>query len=505
MSKKKSRKRMIIWIVVLVILAFVVYGYIGLRNNIAELAKTTYAVVDVERGTIEVRVKGAGAVESLYDNTVYASFSGTVDDVLAENGDVVSEGDIIATFTSDTLDTERETLEQQIDDIDAAISTLRSTTGSAYIMSPVEGNVKAVYAAVGDTVDVVMAEYDALAVICPDDLMQTVIPYSADLALGEKVTVTVDTQSVQGEVYSIDAAEAEIRFEDGDFAVGDTAVVSAAEGADLGEGIVSVANPVYITGEGGVIEKIYENTGDSVSRGGKMFRLDGEILSAGLYAQIGQRKEAENDLEEVLSKLDALVVRAEMDGVISGLSLNRDQVVQEGAALFAIESNAEVKIDVEIDELDIADITLGDEASVTFDALPGQEFTAAVVRINPVGVSENNVTNFTITLELSNVEGVMLGMSADVEIVSDIAENVLIIPIEAIQIIDQEKYVVFEQDINEELQYTPATHKIVTGITDGVNIEVLEGLSEGDRVAVPQVGELSLQEQQIEMMSNFRE
>ena len=75
------------------------------------------------------------------------------------------------------------------------------------------------------------------------------------------------------------------------------------------------------------------------------------------------------------------------------------------------------------------------------------------------------------------------------------AENVLVIPIEAIQVINGEKYVVFEQDIDTSLDYTPATHKIETGVTDGVNIEVTAGLSEGDRVAVPQVKEQSLQEQ----------
>ena len=503
MSKKKSKKRMIILIGILVIVALLVVGYLRMRGNLNELAKTTYQIVDVERGTIEVRVKGAGAVEPLYDNIVYASFSGTVDEVLAENGDVVSAGDVIVKFTSDTLEKERDTLEAQIDEIDTAIKMLRSTAGSEYIYSPVAGVVKTVFAQDGDTVDIVMAQHGALAVVCPDELMQTVIDASDSLSLGEKVTVTVDTKSVEGEVYSI-ADMAVIRFEDDDFGVGEAAIVSNDSG-DIGEGTISVANPVYITGQGGTIKSIYENAGDSVSRGGKMFRLDGEILSAELYTQLEQRNDAVDDLKDVLDKLDDLSVKADIDGVISELALNKDQMVQEGAKLFSIESNKQVKIDVEIDELDIADIALGDEASVTFDAVPDKEFTASVVRINPVGVAANNVTNYTITLELNDATNVLLGMSADVDIVSDTAENALVIPIEAIQIIDGEKYVVFEGDVDEELMYTPATHKVVTGLTDGVNIEVREGLSEGDRVAVPQIKTLTLQEQQYQMMRNMRD
>jgi HlyD family secretion protein len=161
--------------------------------------------------------------------------------------------------------------------------------------------------------------------------------------------------------------------------------------------------------------------------------------------------------------------------------------------LFTVQSNSTLKIDVEIDELDIASIETGDEATVTFDALPEKTFTANILKINPVGAAQNNVTKYTVTLSLENASGVMLGMSADVQIVSERVADVLLIPVEAIQTINGEKFVVFEGDIDKDRDYTAATHKVVTGITDGVNIEVTEGLSEGDRVAVPQVKEDDLQ------------
>jgi hypothetical protein len=187
-------------------------------------------------------------------------------------------------------------------------------------------------------------------------------------------------------------------------------------------------------------------------------------------------------------------VYAGTDGVISGLMLNTDQIVQAGTSLFTVQSNEMVKLDVEIDEIDIVNIVIGQEAIVEFDALQGKTYVATVVKINQIGVSINNVTNFTITLEIEQASEILLGMSADVEIVSQSAMDVLIIPIEAIQIIDGVKYVVFEQDVDEELEFTMATHKIETGITDGVNIEVTQGLSEGDMIAVPQVRQLSAQD-----------
>ncbi len=116
MAKKKSKKKWIILIVVVVVVALAVVAFINLRNNIAASDKTSYAITQVGTGTIEVKVKGAGAVEPLVDETVYASFSGTVADVMVENGDVVGADDVIVTFDSEAIEEQRDAIEQQVDD-----------------------------------------------------------------------------------------------------------------------------------------------------------------------------------------------------------------------------------------------------------------------------------------------------------------------------------------------------------------------------------------------------
>ncbi len=493
-KKKKSKKRIVILVIVLVIVALGVFGYLRMRANQAELAKTTYDIVNVTKGTIEVKVKGAGTVEPLEDETVYADAASQVADVLHENGDTVSAGDVVAVLTSDALDSQKSSLEQQLDDVDMSILTARSTTGSKSVMSPVEGVVKAVYAKEGDTVDAVVERDGALAVICPDDLMKTEVLFKDKPVPGDAVTVTVGTASVDGVVLSVSGGKATVQFEDDGFAIGDSTVVADANGAEIGSGTVDVANPVYVSAKGGTVDDVRVEAGDDVSRGGKLMTLEGEILSSTLYSLLEQRESLQQDLDDVTADIDNLSVRAGSDGVVTGLSLKKGQPVQQGAALFTVQNAGAVKIDVEIDELDIASIETGDAATVTFDALPDKTYTANILKINPVGTAQNNVTKYTVTLTLENAQDVLLGMSADVQIVSERAQDVLLIPVEAIQTINGEKFVVFEGDINKDLNYTPATHKVVTGITDGVNIEVKEGLIEGDRVAVPQVKEASLQE-----------
>ncbi len=505
MAKKKSRKKWIILAVVAVIVILAVFGFIRLRNNLEELAKTTYIINEVGRGDIEVEVKGAGAVEPLYDDTVYASFTGTVSQVLAEDGDIVKADDVIAVFTSDTMEEQKQALEDQIEQIDTAIATMRRTTGSSTIYSPVEGVVKMIYAQEGDSVDVVMDEFGALSIICPDKLMQTKVEVVDGFTAGDAVTVSVGEETVEGIVYSIEDGMMSIQFEDDDFAIGDTALVFDENETEIGSAGVEVANPVYITAQGGVIDDIREPVGDKVKVRTKLFKLDGEILSADLYSQIQQRKDLQQDLADLEEDIAGLNVYAGTDGVISGLTLNKEQIVQPGTPLFTVQSNGAIKLDVQIDEIDIVNIQIGQEATVEFDALPEKTYIAKVIKINPVGVSVNNVTNFTITLEIEPASEIMLGMSADVKIVSQSAKGVLVIPIEAIQVISGEKYVVFEQDIDEELSFTVATHKIETGITDGVMIEVTSGLEQGDMVAVPQARELTAQEMQQRMFSGSSE
>lgn len=498
--KKNKKKRIIILSVVFVIILLGAIGYFQMRARLNEQGKTSYDIVSVQRGNIEVKVKGAGTVEPLFDNTIYAGFAGTVKEVHAEDGDIVKADDIIVTFESSALEEKYDTIKSQIDEADKAIMMMRSTAGSKSVVSPVKGTVKAVYGKKGDMVDAVVERFGALAVISPDGLMETVIESKSGIFAGDEVTVTAGTKSSKGTVISVIAEKVKVRFNDNGFAVGDNAIVFLADGTEAGSGAVNVANPIIVSAKGGIIDRVYKNEGNSVLRGGKLFGLSGDILSPMLYTQIQQRQSLADDLNRVLEDIESLTVRAGTDGVVYGLSLNEKKTVQEGAALFTVQSSKQIKIDVQIDELDIANITLGQEASVKFDALPDRVFTAHVVKINPIGVSVNNVTNYTVTLALESAADVMLGMSADVEIISQRAEGVLLIPIEAIQILNGERYVVLEGDIVENLSSTPATHRVETGITDGVNIEIIEGLSETDRVAVPRVRTLSLQQQ----MWNFR-
>ena len=144
MAKKKGKtKKIVTLVIVAAVAALAVIGYASWQKQLAEAEKTTYTIVPVERGDVEVKVKGSGTVAPLEDKTVYAGVSGTVKQVLAENGDIVSAGDVIAVMENKELESQRDSLQKQIDDVNAAILSLRGTTGPDAVYSPVKGVVKA--------------------------------------------------------------------------------------------------------------------------------------------------------------------------------------------------------------------------------------------------------------------------------------------------------------------------------------------------------------------------
>jgi HlyD family secretion protein len=171
-----------------------------------------------------------------------------------------------------------------------------------------------------------------------------------------------------------------------------------------------------------------------------------------------------------------------MDGIVTDLVLTPGKPVQEGLAMFTVLSRDRLKLDVEVDELDISSIEEGQSGAVTLDALPGKQFVATVIGIHPVGRSTNNVTRFTVTLAFDGGRDVLIGMSASVDIVTAVSENALLVPVEAIQTIGGGHYVILGTDASAA---ATANHEVKTGLTDGTYIEILDGLTESDAVIIP--------------------
>ncbi len=147
-------------------------------------------------------------------------------------------------------------------------------------------------------------------------------------------------------------------------------------------------------------------------------------------------------------------------------------------ALCAIIPAEAMTIEVSVDELDILSLSVGQSATVALDALPGQSFVGTVKSINPTGTNEGGSTKYTVTMEVPRAEQMLPGMNASVSIEVSRLSSVLTVPAAAVYEDGNRTYVYTGENAGEPANPTEVT----TGLSDGTNIQILSGLSQGETV-----------------------
>ncbi|MBE0699212.1 MAG: efflux RND transporter periplasmic adaptor subunit, partial [Anaerolineaceae bacterium] len=174
--------------------------------------------------------------------------------------------------------------------------------------------------------------------------------------------------------------------------------------------------------------------------------------------------------------LDQINQEAPIGGTITGVSIKPGDQVVPGSASFRIDDLSHLLVDVQITEVDINRIRVGQPAMMTFDAISDKEYSGRVTQVARVGVSTQGVVNFNVTIELNNDDGsVRPGMTSAVNIVTDLVENILVVPNRAVRLRDGKRVVFVLRD------GVPVLTEIQLGLTSDVQSEVIgDNLKEGD-------------------------
>lgn len=170
-------------------------------------------------------------------------------------------------------------------------------------------------------------------------------------------------------------------------------------------------------------------------------------------------------------------------GVTSGGSSTSgtDTNVETGeTTVLTLSPEDTMTVSVTVDELDILSIQLGQGAAVTVDALEGEPVTGTVTGIDTTGTSAGDVTKYTVEVTLDKTEQMLSNMSASVEIVMEQTDNCLTIPEAALQQNGAATYVYTSYD--RESGALGGETQVTTGVSDGTNVEITGGLSQGDTV-----------------------
>jgi HlyD family secretion protein len=164
-----------------------------------------------------------------------------------------------------------------------------------------------------------------------------------------------------------------------------------------------------------------------------------ERLSGGNLADI-QAAQARVDAAQATLNLARII--APFGGIVTeAYPLPGDQVAP-GTKAFRLDDLSSLFVDVEVSEVDINNIVIGQPVAVSFDAILGREYDGEVVEVAKVGTVAGGVVNFKVTVQLINHDDLVKpGMTAAVDITIKELLNATLIPNRAVRLIEGVRYV----------------------------------------------------------------
>ena len=196
-----------------------------------------------------------------------------------------------------------------------------------------------------------------------------------------------------------------------------------------------------------------------------------------LEAGIQSAQSSLDQLDTALENVDASGnVIAPISGTLATMNAQAGSFISNSLPLAVIEGGEAMKVTVSVSEVLVPQLAIGDEAEVTVGAAD-QTFTAAVRSVERAANAQTSLYTVTLTVP-ADVSGLLSGMFADVTFRTNVSENTLVIPSDAILTSEDTQYVFVVED--DAARYVEVT----TGLTGNGVTEVLSGLTEGQQLVV---------------------
>lgn len=213
---------------------------------------------------------------------------------------------------------------------------------------------------------------------------------------------------------------------------------------------------------------------------GAVSRVEMENAENSFSRAQNQVTQANAALDQVASQYDDTRGYAEINGEVSKIYVKENETLVMGSSIMDIMDFDNLEVNVKVDEYDLSSISVGQEVDIALEAL-GLNLTGTINEIAREATVEMGVSYFLTTVGLPKDDALRVGLSAEVRVVSQSAENVITVPVAAVTFEEGIGYVQFYNDKKELERKT-----VVVGINDGKFIEISEGVEEGEIVLIPE-------------------
>ena len=496
------RHAKLLWIMLVTIVLFsIFFMFVFYRSKPVTLAVSENKFATVRKGDITVSISGSGTIESASTKNIVAEVSANVKDVYVEVGDKVSKGDVLFELDSSDLETQIRNKQRSVSNLSKTVSEYKEDVNNLKIYASTNGYVTNLKYDKGDTVSKNSVLFEV--VDSSTYKLETQIYYNANnpVTVGDSVRMMfVETfvyiDGVVSKVSDIKEQSAlggqlqtvEIKVVNPGYTLEGVKVSNISIKTQQGLTATGVGVAEFVTNEAksfkssssGTIKEIYISEGCYIEENELIIVLENDDLYDNLSDARLSLSDANTELSDIKSDYSFYTITSPIDGVITSLSVSEGDYVRSETTLAKVVNNYDIKFDIEVDELDILDLEVGQEAKVTIDAIEETTFKPIVGKISEIaleGTTMSDVTSYPVTISLEGNDSIRMGMNCSAEIVIKSANDVLIVPVEAIDSKRNKYYVTLENGETKEVK---------VGIYNEDYIEIISGLSEGDKVKLPQ-------------------
>ena len=465
-------------IVTILLLSMVLAGTTACNPFGGGEEKAGQQLVEVKRGDLTITVNGIGNIVIGEERMLSFSRDGKVAEVYVDEGDNVSKNDVLAKLDTDTLElavTEAEvTLSEQQVTMTQAEVTLSEKQVAVFQaeVSLFEEQVAVTQA----EVDLETAEYNL---------------YEA-----KDTYILRDIRKAQSDV-----DEAQRYLDDALWALNQVsgigiewqqkAVIHAENrldtAKDILEAMLAGTDPQEIDIKNLEVElaqqssELAQLSQEQARRSLEQARISEELAEQSLEQEERALMRAQQSLALAEKQLDEGTLTAPFAGVVASVDVDEGDSILATTTIIRLVDLTSLELEVEVDEIDIPGVKLGQRAIISVDALPDIELEGEVTFIPPEAKEKTGLVLYDVEISFDVPQDLVLrgGMSATADIVIDERSNVLLVPNRAITLDNQGNPVVMVM-VNEQM----TERKVVTGISDGSQTEILNGLDEGEAVIV---------------------
>ena len=438
-----------VWIILIIVIALVAAGFLYYKNlqNKSEAAMLELETEAASLGSLTDIIGGTGTVRTKQTATLIWQTSGIVNDVNVGENEQVQKDFVLADLDGNSLSqsiisaqAELINLQQQLDDlyknkdVNLAQAELDVITAQEELDDLLEDRVWLDYARCDqDTIDLYWDEYKEEA----DKVVDLEGKYDGSSSMRDRISEAKTARDTALANYNYCALERE----PSEIAEADSKIAKA-------EANLAIAQDH--------LDTLKENNPNP-----------DEV--AAIEAQIAA----------VEATANSTFIEAPFAGTVTQVNVLPGDQVSSGISAFRMDDLSELLVDVNISEVDINRLQVGQAAELSYDSAYGLDYEGTVSKIASVGTNNQGVVEFTVTISLNNPdENIKPGMSAVVNIVVDEFEDALLVPNQAIRVVDGQR-VVYVLKNDGSLQEVPVT----IGITSSSHSQVLNGdLKEGDKV-----------------------